>query len=672
MSSIKHFVLVLCAIVLALQTSSAYTLKFSSLNLSTSNALTTETLAKKFSDANVEQIDLYNVGYGSYDLYNSTYSKGLKFPYNDLYGEPAIRIKLNGNQAISKVTIKADIIDGYFTVNGKIAEANSKNTSFTVELNDVLSVLDICFHLIREEGNYNYEGYITSIDITTQESSIPEPSVGELTYSDFIRPASGEVVYVNPGQTLTAVSQCAETVKVLFDDKEIASSNDDIVSFTPMSSGCYSVIASNAIGDAKPSKFDIVVSDRRPAHGSFVTFANEIEDGHYYLICGTQDDDKLMSKDLSRLDYVKKLNDGPRVVRDYMLVVKAVKSGDYWHLITDEGEGLCDADGNLAIGEPALVDIQQFSQGVNGESLFYIKIGDKYLQTSSYNKIKLDSQRPNNYEGRFMTMPLDVAKDCITEISFDRYEGIEDTYAVGRVDVSLSKLIDADEYSLICDGEMLANFVDGSVSAYLPSKDCKTLSVVRKTNGLFSGIQTINEDPWSDIKNVTYNKVVTGNQNLLYDSWNSAVHALLPFKAESDYGFTSNIKCEEYPQAYQIEKDYYQAVYIPLFLTNVEMSDLKNFNIPPVKLEITPDIKVASPLDSKRVGDYSTGVVRGLTTTLTYDFVYSDVSSVDIIEADAVDTKYYTIDGLLMDGSPTIPGIYLKRVGNKTTKVVIK
>lgn len=129
-----------------------------------------------------------------------------------------------------------------------------------------MSVIDI--YCKKQFGLKSYQASISSISISVSSTvDKPEPSVGELTYSNFVHPLQGRV-YVNPGQTLSAVSQNADTIKVLYENKEIASSAESVVNFYPISSGKYTIMASNSVGSASPSEYDIVVSNTYPAYGS--------------------------------------------------------------------------------------------------------------------------------------------------------------------------------------------------------------------------------------------------------------------------------------------------------------------------------------------------------------------------------------------------------------------
>lgn len=55
------------------------------------------------------------------------------------------------------------------------------------------------------------------------------------------------------------------------------------------------------------------------------------------------------------------------------------------------------------------------------------------------------------------------------------------------------------------------------------------------------------------------------------------------------------------------------------------------------------------------------------------DFKNFDPSGIDVIAADN-DTKaeYYTINGIKVNGNSLTPGIYVKRIGNKTEKAIVR
>lgn len=140
----------------------------------------------------------------------------------------------------------------------------------------------------------------------------------------------------------------------------------------------------------------------------------------------------------------------------------------------------------------------------------------------------------------------------------------------------------------------------------------------------------------------------------------------------SDFSYTAEVKCDKYPNATIIVEDGLPVVFIPDYIKNFKWDERANYNYPPVEIEVTPLIKVAEPQTAKSTAVDKTGYVRGKTTKLSYEFVHSEVSSLNSVECDLSEATYYTVDGRRITGTPTVPGIYIKRIGNEASKILVK
>ena len=653
---VRIFVLML-SILLTGQGAAAFQFIFRNLDLTHDQAVSSDVLNEKFKDnSNVKRFGLVNVGFGT----SPNNVTGLKLPCNPEYGDASVRIEIStGDKTITKVKINGGYKDGYFTINGKEVDSDNSITPGTP-----LSVIDITFH--RNPTSNDYWAYIANVTINTGESVISVPEELVITYFDYIRPAS-ESVYVNHGQKLSAISQNANSLKVLFKGAEIAASSSSVVDFFPVSSGTYTITASNDNGETTPANYEVIVSDSYPAHGSIVSPVSEVIDGAYYLISGTASNDGCLSLNPAQIDYHTSIStsDQSFVLRDNDLIVKAVKDGDLWKLVTDEkGNGLCEVSGSPTIGVADPVEIESVEEG------FYIKFNGKYLKSSG-TKLVISDQLPSRPIILY-TIKQIVNEYCATNISFETWIDGDFTYAVGNVEVQLPEEIPAGSYYLYCGGRKLAEFVGGEAKACLPALDGASLSIVCEENGFVRGISILKENAWEEFSSVSFIKEPFANYRLHFDEENKCVNVFIPLKAETYYSYSAKVECAAYPQAQIIMEDNVPVVYIPDYLTDFDISEKENVVYPSIDIDVTPLIYVAEPQIISRSNSYSIGHVSGMTTTQHFEFVASDLSSLDCIGIDPKTSTYYTIEGRRLFDEPTVPGLYIKSCGVTVSKVIIK
>ena len=636
---------------------SAFQFIFRTLDLPENEIVTGDVLNSKFeNNANIQGFDVVNIGFGT----SQNQKTGLKFAYDYAYGDASIRIKLNtGNRVIETIKLAQDSYGGYFTINGKKTDANN-----CIYPNTPLSVIDIVFH--RNAEALTASAYLVNVTLYDKENTGAELLPAYLTYFDFTQVESSRA-NVNPGQKVTAISQGADNVKIIYADQEIVSSTSGIVDFYPVSDGIYTIVASNSNGDTLHNDYEINVSDRKPAQGSIVTPANVVNDGEYYIISGNSNYIGYMMSDLKHA-YCNEFTDKSIIVKSNVLVVKAVKDGDKWLLLTsEEGKGLCEVDGKLSIGTPTPADI------VKEEDGFVIRFNGLglYSQTTTF---RLDINPPMAKKTRLYTLSRSVGDDCVAKTSFDTWQNGEAMYAVGNVEVQLPAGTPVGTYYLYCGGRRLAELVDGVAEANLPATGGAALTVVCEDNGYVKGVTTLKTNAWEEVANVSFVKNISSNYRLHYDEQNRRVNVYIPLTldAEIEYSHTAEVKCVEYPQASIITEGGHPVVFIPNYLTNVNMADVQGMTLDPIDVEVTPLIYVAEPQTIARSTDYSTGFVRGQTTTHHYEFSAGNVSAVDSIMNDTFVATYYTIEGRRLTGEPTIPGIYIRRSGTYVSKIRIQ
>lgn len=657
MKTFFQLVAFIIALIMAGQDISAFQFIFRTLDLPENEIVTGDVLNSKFeNNANIQGFDVVNIGFGT----SQNQKTGLKFAYDYAYGDASIRIKLNtGNRVIETIKLAQDSYGGYFTINGKKTDANN-----CIYPNTPLSVIDIVFH--RNAEALTASAYLVNVTIYDKENTGAELLPAYLTYFDFTQVESSRA-YVNPGQKVTAISQGADNVKIIYADQEIVSSTSGIVDFYPGSDGIYTIVASNSNGDTLRNDYEINVSDRKPAQGSIVTPANVVNDGEYYIISGNSNYIGYMMSDLKHA-YCNEFTDKSIIVKSNVLVVKAVKDGDKWLLLTsEEGKGLCEVDGKLSIGTPTPADI------VKEEDGFVIRFNGLglYSQTTTF---RLDINPPMAKKTRLYTLSRSVGDDCVAKTSFDTWQNGEAMYAVGNVEVQLPAGTPVGTYYLYCGGRRLAEFVDGVAEANLPATGGAALTVVCEDNGYVKGVTTLKTNAWEEVANVSFVKNISSNYRLHYDKQNRRVNVYMPLTldAEIEYSHTAEVKCVEYPQASIITEGGHPVVFIPNYLTNVNMADVQGMTLDPIDVEVTPLIFVAEPQTIARSTDYSTGFVRGQTTTHHYEFSAGNVSAVDSIINDTFVATYYTIEGRRLTGEPTIPGIYIRRSGSEVSKIRIQ
>lgn len=84
------------------------------------------------------------------------------------------------------------------------------------------------------------------------------------------------------------------------------------------------------------------------------------------------------------------------------------------------------------------------------------------------------------------------------------------------------------------------------------------------------------------------------------------------------------------------------------------------------------DLQVVAFVHNYNPSDYSDWNVANAAFVTAADFKDSPVG-VGIVEAvDYSDAEYYTLNGIRVDASGLVPGIYVRRLGNRTEKIVIK
>lgn len=657
MKTFFQLVAFIIALIMAGQDISAFQFIFRTLDLPENEIVTGDVLNSKFeNNANIQGFDVVNIGFGT----SQNQKTGLKFAYDYAYGDASIRIKLNtGNRVIETIKLAQDSYGGYFTINGKKTDANN-----CIYPNTPLSVIDIVFH--RNAEALTASAYLVNVTLYDKENTGAELLPAYLTYFDFTQVESSRA-NVNPGQKVTAISQGADNVKIIYADQEIVSSTSGIVDFYPVSDGIYTIVASNSNGDTLHNDYEINVSDRKPAQGSIVTPANVVNDGEYYIISGNSNYIGYMMSDLKHA-YCNEFTDRSIIVKSNVLVVKAVKDGDKWLLLTsEEGKGLCEVDGKLSIGTPTPADI------VKEEDGFVIRFNGLglYSQTTTF---RLDINPPMAKKTRLYTLSRSVGDDCVAKTSFDTWQNGEAMYAVGNVEVQLPAGTPVGTYYLYCGGRRLAEFVDGVAEANLPATGGAALTVVCEDNGYVKGVTTLKTNAWEEVANVWFVKNISSNYRLHYDEQNRRVNVYIPLTldAEIEYSHTAEVKCVEYPQASIITEGGHPVVFIPNYLTNVNMADVQGMTLDPIDVEVTPLIYVAEPQTMARSTDYSTGFVRGQTTTHHYEFSAGNVSAVDSIMNDTFVATYYTIEGRRLTGEPTIPGIYIRRSGTYVSKIRIQ
>lgn len=657
MKTFFQLVAFIIALIMAGQDISAFQFIFRTLDLPENEIVTGDVLNSKFeNNANIQGFDVVNIGFGT----SQNQKTGLKFAYDYAYGDASIRIKLNtGNRVIETIKLAQDSYGGYFTINGKKTDANN-----CIYPNTPLSVIDIVFH--RNAEALTASAYLVNVTLYDKENTGAELLPAYLTYFDFTQVESSRA-YVNPGQKVTATSQGADNVKIIYADQEIVSSTSGIVDFYPVSDGIYTIVASNSNGDTLRNDYEINVSDRKPAQGSIVTPADVVNDGEYYIISGNSNYVGCMMSDLKHA-YCNEFTDKSIIVKSNVLVVKAVKDGDKWLLLTsEEGKGLCEVDGKLSIGTPTPADI------VKEEDGFVIRFNGLglYSQTTTF---RLDINPPMAKKTRLYTLSRSVGDDCVAKTSFDTWQNGEAMYAVGNVEVQLPADTPLGKYYLYCGGRRLAEFVDGVAEANLPATGGAALTVVCEDNGYVKGVTTLKTNAWEEVANVSFVKNISSNYRLHYDEQNRRVNVYIPLTldAEIEYSHTAEVKCVEYPQASIITEGGHPVVFMPNYLTNVNMADVQGMTLDPIDVEVTPLIYVAEPQTIARSTDYSTGFVRGQTTTHHYEFSAGNVSAVDSIMNDTFVATYYTIEGRRLTGEPTIPGIYIRRSGTDVSKIRIQ
>lgn len=657
MKTFFQLVAFIIALIMAGQDISAFQFIFRTLDLPENEIVTGDVLNSKFeNNANIQGFDVVNIGFGT----SQNQKTGLKFAYDYAYGDASIRIKLNtGNRVIETIKLAQDSYGGYFTINGKKTDANN-----CIYPNTPLSVIDIVFH--RNAEALTASAYLVNVTLYDKENTGAELLPAYLTYFDFTQVESSRA-NVNPGQKVTAISQGADNVKIIYADQEIVSSTSGIVDFYPVSDGIYTIVASNSNGDTLHNDYEINVSDRKPAQGSIVTPANVVNDGEYYIISGNSNYIGYMMSDLKHA-YCNEFTDRSIIVKSNVLVVKAVKDGDKWLLLTsEESKGLCEVDGKLSIGTPTPADI------VKEEDGFVIRFNGLglYSQTTTF---RLDINPPMAKKTRLYTLSRSVGDDCVAKTSFDTWQNGEAMYAVGNVEVQLPAGTPVSTYYLYCGGRRLAEFVDGVAEANLPATGGAALTVVCEDNGYVKGVTTLKTNAWEEVANVWFVKNISSNYRLHYDEQNRRVNVYIPLTldAEIEYSHTAEVKCVEYPQASIITEGGHPVVFIPNYLTNVNMADVQGMTLDPIDVEVTPLIYVAEPQTMARSTDYSTGFVRGQTTTHHYEFSAGNVSAVDSIMNDTFVATYYTIEGRRLTGEPTIPGIYIRRFGSDVSKIRIQ
>lgn len=657
MKTFFQLVAFIIALIMAGQDISAFQFIFRTLDLPENEIVTGDVLNSKFeNNANIQGFDVVNIGFGT----SQNQKTGLKFAYDYAYGDASIRIKLNtGNRVIETIKLAQDSYGGYFTINGKKTDANN-----CIYPNTPLSVIDIVFH--RNAEALTASAYLVNVTLYDKENTGAELLPAYLTYFDFTQVESSRA-NVNPGQKVTAISQGADNVKIIYADQEIVSSTSGIVDFYPVSDGIYTIVASNSNGDTLHNDYEINVSDRKPAQGSIVTPANVVNDGEYYIISGNSNYIGYMMSDLKHA-YCNEFTDRSIIVKSNVLVVKAVKDGDKWLLLTsEEGKGLCEVDGKLSIGTPTPADI------VKEEDGFVIRFNGLglYSQTTTF---RLDINPPMAKKTRLYTLSRSVGDDCVAKTSFDTWQNGEAMYAVGNVEVQLPAGTPVSTYYLYCGGRRLAEFVDGVAEANLPATGGAALTVVCEDNGYVKGVTTLKTNAWEEVANVWFVKNISSNYRLHYDEQNRRVNVYIPLTldAEIEYSHTAEVKCVEYPQASIITEGGHPVVFIPNYLTNVNMADVQGMTLDPIDVEVTPLIYVAEPQTIARSTEYSTGFVRGQTTTHHYEFSVGNVSAVDSIINDTFVATYYTIEGRRLTGEPTIPGIYIRRSGTDVSKIRIQ
>lgn len=657
MKTFFQLVAFIIALIMAGQDISAFQFIFRTLDLPENEIVTGDVLNSKFeNNANIQGFDVVNIGFGT----SQNQKTGLKFAYDYAYGDASIRIKLNtGNRVIETIKLAQDSYGGYFTINGKKTDANN-----CIYPNTPLSVIDIVFH--RNAEALTASAYLVNVTLYDKENTGAELLPAYLTYFDFTQVESSRA-NVNPGQKVTAISQGADNVKIIYADQEIVSSTSGIVDFYPVSDGIYTIVASNSNGDTLHNDYEINVSDRKPAQGSIVTPANVVNDGEYYIISGNSNYIGYMMSDLKHA-YCNEFTDKSIIVKSNVLVVKAVKDGDKWLLLTsEEGKGLCEVDGKLSIGTPTPADI------VKEEDGFVIRFNGLglYSQTTTF---RLDINPPMAKKTRLYTLSRSVGDDCVAKTSFDTWQNGEAMYAVGNVEVQLPAGTPVGTYYLYCGGRRLAELVDGVAEANLPATGGAALTVVCEDNGYVKGVTTLKTNAWEEVANVSFVKNISSNYRLHYDEQNRRVNVYIPLTldAEIEYSHTAEVKCVEYPQASIITEGGHPVVFIPNYLTNVNMADVQGMTLDPIDVEVTPLIYVAEPQTIARSTDYSTGFVRGQTTTHHYEFSAGNVSAVDSIMNDTFVATYYTIEGRRLTGEPTIPGIYIRRSGTYVSKIRIQ
>lgn len=657
MKTFFQLVAFIIALIMAGQDISAFQFIFRTLDLPENEIVTGDVLNSKFeNNANIQGFDVVNIGFGT----SQNQKTGLKFAYDYAYGDASIRIKLNtGNRVIETIKLAQDSYGGYFTINGKKTDANN-----CIYPNTPLSVIDIVFH--RNAEALTASAYLVNVTLYDKENTGAELLPAYLTYFDFTQVESSRA-NVNPGQKVTAISQGADNVKIIYADQEIVSSTSGIVDFYPVSDGIYTIVASNSNGDILHNDYEINVSDRKPAQGSIVTPANVVNDGEYYIISGNSNYIGYMMSDLKHA-YCNEFTDKSIIVKSNVLVVKAVKDGDKWLLLTSEdGKGLCEVDGKLSIGTPTPADI------VKEEDGFVIRFNGLglYSQNTTF---RLDINPPMAKKTRLYTLSRSVGDDCVAKTSFDTWQNGEAMYAVGNVEVQLPAGTPVGTYYLYCGGRRLAEFVDGVAEANLPATGGAALTVVCEDNGYVKGVTTLKTNAWEEVANVWFVKNISSNYRLHYDEQNRRVNVYIPLTldAEIEYSHTAEVKCVEYPQASIITEGGHPVVFIPNYLTNVNMADVQGMTLDPIDVEVTPLIYVAEPQIMARSTDYSTGFVRGQTTTHHYEFSAGNVSAVDSIMNDTFVATYYTIEGRRLTGEPTIPGIYIRRSGTDVSKIRIQ
>lgn len=657
MKTFFQLVAFIIALIMAGQDISAFQFIFRTLDLPENEIVTGDVLNSKFeNNANIQGFDVVNIGFGT----SQNQKTGLKFAYDYAYGDASIRIKLNtGNRVIETIKLAQDSYGGYFTINGKKTDANN-----CIYPNTPLSVIDIVFH--RNAEALTASAYLVNVTLYDKENTGAELLPAYLTYFDFTQVESSRA-YVNPGQKVTAISQGADNVKIIYADQEIVSSTSGIVDFYPGSDGIYTIVASNSNGDTLRNDYEINVYDRKPAQGSIVTPANVVNDGEYYIISGNSNYIGYMMSDLKHA-YCNEFTDKSIIVKSNVLVVKAVKDGDKWLLLTsEEGKGLCEVDGKLSIGTPTPADI------VKEEDGFVIRFNGLglYSQTTTF---RLDINPPMAKKTRLYTLSRSVGDDCVAKTSFDTWQNGEAMYAVGNVEVQLPEGTPIGTYYLYCGARRLAEFVDGVAEANLPATSGAALTVVCEDNGYVKGVTTLKTNAWEEVANVSFVKNISSNYRLHYDEQNRRVNVYIPLTldAEIEYSHTAEVKCVEYPQASIITEGGHQVVFIPNYLTNVNMADVQGMTLDPIDVEVTPLIYVAEPQTIARSTEYSTGFVRGQTTTHHYEFSVGNVSAVDSIINDTFVATYYTIEGRRLTGEPTISGIYIRRSGSEVSKIRIQ